>query len=483
MEFRNLTPVDALAFTNIDVSGREYHIVVVKAGYQLRPISNKPDTVSDRCSFSDRPLTHFCELLEGEGDDEFPGAVPLVMADEYVGDIGTSSVKYESDLAPYKPRCDVVVSGHSYAPNNKAAESWAARLRISVGERLTPESTVNEPQPLNPMMSLSADQVATIEAQKKAAARLLQTVQPRVLLDKSLQIYGERWFKDSLLGWSLTATQPTQSTGLLWEHAFGGASVVKNPAVHSPTTYLLNEVCYSNPIGCGWIDQRWSNMLEKAELKLPSLIPAPRILHAGEKIDTPQQATNPPIDVPQGYEYRVMAQAVKDYPTKPAGLSWVGRGWIPRLPLAGTYDHNWQEHRWPGLPEDFDFGYWNGAPADQQITFPPADFQLELLNLTPPRYPECGISTDVGTYVAAQLPGHRACLLIRTKDGLMLPMPMTIDTIVFDTEKMLVNVSWRVGVLKSIDARVIEARFEQNPNAPLVRIQDPEDHTHEITYG
>ena len=33
--------------------------------------------------------------------------------------------------------------------------------------------------------------------------------------------------------------------------------------------------------------------------------------------------------------------------------------------LAGTYDDSWKQTRWPGLPEDFDFGYWNCAPEDQ----------------------------------------------------------------------------------------------------------------------
>jgi hypothetical protein len=483
MEFRNLTPVNALAFTNIDVSGREYHIVIVKAGYRLRSIETAKKAVVDRCSFSDRPLTHFLELLEGDGDEETAGAVPIVMADEYVGDVGNSSVKYESDLAPYKPRCDVVVSGRSYAPNGRAADKWMTRVRISIGEKCSTESTNVDLEPLNPMMNLSAEQLAAIKTQADRDIQTAKTLKQRVLLDKSLQIFGERWFKKTFLGWSLTATQPVENVSLLWEYSFGGAAVIKNPDSEASNAYLLNEVCYTNPLGCGWLDQRWQKLLKKAGLEIPDSLPAPRILNVGETIESPHQSTNPPIDVPQGYEYRVMAQAAKDYIMKPAGLSWVGRSWIPRLPHAGTYDHQWQESRWPGLPEDFDFGYWNGAPADQQIPFPPEDFTLELLNLTPAKYPECGIQTEIGTYVAAQLPGHRACLLIRTKDGLMLPMPMTIDTIVIDTEKMHVNLSWRVGVLKSIDARVIEARFERNLHAPLIRIQDPEDETREVSYG
>ena len=33
----------------------------------------------------------------------------------------------------------------------------------------------------------------------------------------------------------------------------------------------------------------------------------------------------------------------------------------------GTFDRDWLANRWPGLPDDFDFGYFNLAPKDQRI--------------------------------------------------------------------------------------------------------------------
>ncbi|MCU1781217.1 DUF2169 domain-containing protein [Pseudomonas sp. 13B_2.1_Bac1] len=44
---------------------------------------------------------------------------------------------------------------------------------------------------------------------------------------------------------------------LRWEYAFGGSSVVPNPehALDANTPpYLLNKLCYSNPLGRGWIE-------------------------------------------------------------------------------------------------------------------------------------------------------------------------------------------------------------------------------------
>ncbi len=450
MEFRNLTPVDALAFTNIDTQGREYHIVVLKAGYRLHPITEAPQGTPERCSFTDRKLTHFAELLEGGGGgDENPGAVPLVMADEYFGEPGKTTVKYESDLAPYKPRCDVIVTGNSYAPQGKLHPDWIARLRVIA----------------------------------RPAGRKEDEREPQVAIDKSLQIMGPHHFEHGITGWSISKPQAVQSMPLQWEHAFGGACQVKNPEPEADKPFFLNEVCYTNPLGSGWMDKRWMDALKKAKLDVPEQIRAPNILHPSEQFEDLIQTTNPPIDVPQGYEYRLMAQAAKDYPFRPAGYTWIGRAWIPRLPFAGTYDSNWQDKRWPGLPEDFDMAYWNGAPTDQQIPFPDSDVTLELLNLTPARHPECGQVVEGGTYVCAQMPLHRGGVLIRSKDGLMLPMPMTVDTIVFDTDKMQVNISWRTAILQSIDARVIETRFEQDPKAALIRIQDPHDESNEVAYG
>jgi len=51
----------------------------------------------------------------------------------------------------------------------------------------------------------------------------------------------------------------------------------------------------------------------------------------------------------------------------PAGLGTVGRGWQPRIHFAGTYDDQWLKDRFPFLPDNFDYQYFQAAPADQQF--------------------------------------------------------------------------------------------------------------------
>ncbi|MGH6913441.1 MAG: DUF2169 family type VI secretion system accessory protein, partial [Geminicoccales bacterium] len=70
-------------------------------------------------------------------------------------------------------------------------------------------------------------------------------------------------------------------------------------------------------------------------------------------------------------------------PHMPAGFGPIGRTWQPRLALAGTYDERWQTERAPEPPEDFDYGYCNGAPADQQVGYLRGDESLLAENLHP----------------------------------------------------------------------------------------------------
>ena len=82
MEFRNLTPFDALCFSALDVRDDEHRVIAMKVGYQL---TRQPDG------------TWHAVVMDGE-------PVPLCTADEHYGEPGRSSVFQESDLAPYKPR-------------------------------------------------------------------------------------------------------------------------------------------------------------------------------------------------------------------------------------------------------------------------------------------------------------------------------------------------------------------------------------------
>jgi hypothetical protein len=84
--------------------GRELLVVVVKGTFTI-PTGNGPP-----------------ELAQHQ--------VALVMADEFTGAPGYSAPKYESDFAPFKPRCDVLLNGSAYAPGGRPVTRVDVALRV-----------------------------------------------------------------------------------------------------------------------------------------------------------------------------------------------------------------------------------------------------------------------------------------------------------------------------------------------------------------
>ena len=109
MEFRNHTPFPALAFQMLDRDENEYHVVVMRATMDI----NNDGTLR----FSEEQA-------------------PLAVTDEYFGEMNKSSVRQESDLAPFKPECDVIVNATAYAPGGKPAPSFEVGIRISLTCRI-----------------------------------------------------------------------------------------------------------------------------------------------------------------------------------------------------------------------------------------------------------------------------------------------------------------------------------------------------------
>lgn len=432
MEFRNLTPFDALCFRAATPSDREYRVVAMKVGYRL---------LRDRYG-------HW----QAEVNDDEP--LPLTLADQYWGEEGTSSPREESDLAPYKPRCDVIVNAVAHAPGGVPAPEWEVRVKVTAGQQWVrlPEP----PRPLHPGARLTPQQQAVWDDERRRAEA---QAAPRTVLDKRLCVSGP-----SLLylrngrEWARTASEPMASLPMRWEHAFGGRSLLHRPDAPGDEPPLLNEVCFSNPLGQGWIDRRAIDLARQAGLPDIERMPAPQIEPAQQRMQQPVLARHTGVDL----DARAMAEVARGYGCEPAGLGAVGRAWAPRLALAGTYDDAWLAHRHPWPPEDFDYGYWNAAPADQQIPYLPPYARIELWNLTDP------VSTPDG-HLSLSLPGHRALVLLRLDNGALLPLPMVTDTVLLDAEAMTLSLVHRVWIPSDAPVRVIEARFEVDPQAPLVR--------------
>ncbi|MGB7990216.1 MAG: DUF2169 domain-containing protein, partial [Candidatus Methylophosphatis roskildensis] len=164
-----------------------------------------------------------------------------------------------------------------------------------------------------------------------------------------------------------------------------------------------------------------------------------------------------------GRPFDLSAAGAQCYPV--VGLGAIGRWWRPRAELAGTYDEAWKQSRWPRLPLDFDFGYWNGAPRDQQIVYPGGGEQVVMIGLHP------------GGEIRFRLPRPGLKLLLSLESGAPLFKPLVTDTLIFDLQALQLIVVQRALVAAAAGVQKIElgtwdiAAARQSNAAKLARIK------------
>lgn len=178
-------------------------------------------------------------------------------------------------------------------------------------------------------------------------------------IDKTLYVVGDRH-------WTLAGPSdpvPFERMPVSWARAFGGEGFDRNPK------------------GRGF-----------AEIEDPETNKKVRPL--------------PNVELP-----KKLVTSAKDKP-EPAGLSGYELPWPQRRRYQGTYDAKWEKERMPGFPEDFDWRFFNVAPADQRLEGELAlgtPFQIE--NMHPRK-----------TMLTGHLPTARArCFMdVDTRDGRQL---------------------------------------------------------------
>ena len=231
MEFHNLTPFPSLAYEGIDHDNNEFHVVAMRATFDIVPGSP----------------------LKPAEDQQ-----PLSVADEYFGEMNKSSVKQESDLVQYKPKCDVIIIGSAHAPGNKPAPRFETGIKISGS----------------------------------------------VTLDKKLIINGPRFWKKDGSSWTLTEPEPIASLPLQYEYAYGGECRIN---LDDPTAERVEEkhqltpeqrqqhpdgpeqapiahTAYEqNPVGKGYAEQWYIDATKPAEAALP--------------VDAKGQPIEPPVGI------------------------------------------------------------------------------------------------------------------------------------------------------------------------------------------
>ena len=118
-----------------------------------------------------------------------------LLAPEYHGEPGISSLRYDADLVAPKPTTDILLNATAYAPKGKPSNSFEVSVRIG---------------PIN----------------------------------KVLRVVGQRFWERGLLGLDSSAMTPVRAIPIKYEHAYGGYDQ-KDP---DPKNQRMDP---RNPVGCG----------------------------------------------------------------------------------------------------------------------------------------------------------------------------------------------------------------------------------------
>lgn len=420
MNFRNHTRFPALAFPS------------------LAPLGDAFVTVVLRQTFS----------FEGEALVLADEQTPLATVDTFEGEPNQSNVLGESDLCPFKPRCDLILNCTAHAPGNQPVPSFLAGLRV---------------------WRRSDDASGSMA----------------LLLDKRLRVSGPSWFRrralltralgfgvlTTTLGlvrptpWKRTRPRPIRTLKIGYDVAFGGqtrvlisdrgASRVKRGDWLPGTDYETLKEAWkgsgetgtlawtmhdANPIGQGHSTD-W--FLRATRCKV---VPAPQV----ESWDHPVTA--------RLFSERSEGKNLDDPALVPQGFGILGKGWAPRYHLVGTVDEAWIQSDWH-LPGDFSFAFWNGAPEDQQLHHLRGDERLESVNLCAPGTAGTTQDADGNTVLSLDLPGNLPYLLVRYVSGEMTTMPMLLDTLNVDLDQRSLVMVWRMILPLEPGLRVLEARY------------------------
>ncbi|HEY5909317.1 MAG TPA: DUF2169 domain-containing protein [Verrucomicrobiae bacterium] len=119
---------------------------------------------------------------------------------------------------------------------------------------------------------------------------------------------------------------------------------------------------------------------------------------------------------------------------RPMSFSPLGRNFKCRRPFTGTYDDKWLNERAPFFPDDFDYRYFQCAPADQQMPHPKGGEQVGLENLTP---------DGVRRF---RLPTMPMPVLFVPYRGEVKQQDAVIDTVLIEPDKNRFMLTWRANL-------------------------------------
>jgi len=128
--------------------------------------------------------------------------LPIQEVDEFESEPGLSPPRLEADTAPYKPRCDIVLTGSAYAQGRTAARGVEVGLQVGS-------------------------------------------------LRKVLEVWGARQWQRTVMGlgaWTLSDAQPFERLALSYALAYGGSHINAD----KPGNPDGRQVWHANPVGVGF---------------------------------------------------------------------------------------------------------------------------------------------------------------------------------------------------------------------------------------
>lgn len=209
---------------------------------------------------------------------------------------------------------------------------------------------------------------------------------------KSFNVLGDRVWERTSLSVAAGPPKPFVVMPITYDRAFGGLDNVHWDAKEH-SAYLRN------PVGRGYR----RHMIQIDGAPMPNTEELKR-----------------PVESPKG-DYRPMA------------FGPIGRHWEPRAALAGTYDQDWLDQVFPFLPADFDEGYYQAAPPDQQIPYPQGGEEVLLANLTPEGRTQF------------RLPRIEMPVVFFPKKGDKEETQAVIDTLIVEPDLRRFTLTWRVS--------------------------------------
>lgn len=433
MEFINNTPSPALSFEGVDTQ-QAFHVIVMRQTY----------------TWDETGLLY----LTDEQD-------PLCMMDEIVdpNDV-MSGVIQESDLCHYKPKCDVIINGHAYAPKRKNVKSFLASLHVQ---------TPNKVLFAEPIKS-SKYKFQELQ-QKKQQPRIVQRIKGEVLIDKKLLVTGEQYVEtiDGGIagGYHLFAGAVTKvdKISLNPSSSLGGHCVLddEHPNLDTIDESLLipiedrvvvpiknhsAPIAYfqqyaGNPYGTGYLTPEYIKAL------------TPKVLTSGQLTSTQiaipqlQYPTRPITDVTLTQLLNSKKDNSKEqeqFSQMIAGFGICAKSHPARYQYMGTIDDAFIARGKQAteardiIPEGFDFAIWNCAYPDQQTEHLKGNEWITLTNLCDPDSPAAITTSNGDTKLTLYLPESFATLMTRSSftnypDSEVL---MKLDTVYIhpDTQKV-----------------------------------------------